>query len=92
MSLKRNFTLILIIILWINAYSQNNDTVFIKNNNLQKIYINEDRESNYYNLINNFDDFFLTKELNIEDLESKWLKIYKYKNNYVLYYPITRVV
>ena len=49
MSLKRNFTLILIIILWINAYSQNNDTVFIKNNNLQKIY--------------------------------------KYKNNYVLYYP-----
>lgn len=81
MSLKRNFTLILIIILWINAYSQNNDTVFIKNNNLQKIYINEDRESNYYNLINNFDDFFLTKELNIEDLESKWLKIYKYKNN-----------
>ena len=54
MSLKRNFTLILIIILWINAYSQNNDTVFIKNNNLQKIYINEDRESNYYNLINNF--------------------------------------
>lgn len=87
MSLKRNFTLILIIILWINAYSQNNDTVFIKNNNLQKIYINEDKESNYYNLINNFDDFFLTKELDIEDLESKWLKIYKYKNNYVLYYP-----
>lgn len=81
---------IIIFVLFTNIlYSQTQkDTVFIKNDKHQKIYI-DNKQSKYYNYINNFNGFksLNTSEIKKMGLNDKWIRVYPYKNKYILYAP-----
>lgn len=88
---SKKIYLLLAFVLYAVTYSQtNNDTLFIKKDNHQKIYIEKNKNSNYYKDLNNFKDFAAinTKEkINQVGLSTKWIRIYKYKGKYILYAP-----
>ncbi|GAA4158232.1 hypothetical protein GCM10022217_19180 [Chryseobacterium ginsenosidimutans] len=70
--------------------AQSNDTVFIKKNKSQRVYILQDRNSNEYNSLIDFSNFntnVKTSELESLGMNSKWLPVYKYSGNYYLYIP-----
>lgn len=70
--------------------SQSKDTIFIKKNKYQRIYILQDRNSKEYNSLIDFSNFNTNVKISkLESLgmNSKWLPLYKYSGNYYLYIP-----
>ena len=66
------------------------DTVFLKKEKNHSIYIDSNPYSPYYEMLTNFKSSEKNKNLiNDKDLDlpKKWIKLYLYKNNYVLYAP-----
>jgi hypothetical protein len=83
MILLKKISLIFALIFFTKIYSQKNDIH-------QKIYIVKNKSSDYYKDLNYFQDFAAigTKEkTNRFELSNKWIRIYKYKGQYILYVP-----
>lgn len=71
-------------------YEKKNDTLFIKKDNDQKIYIEKNRNSDNYKYLNDFNDFRVrtsSKKLKTLNFSEKWIRIYRYKKSYILYSP-----
>lgn len=70
--------------------SQSKDTIFIKKNKYQRVYILQDKNSKEYNSLIDFSNFntnVKTSKLESLGMNSKWLPVYKYSGNYYLYIP-----
>lgn len=90
MILLKKISLIFALIFFTKIYSQKNDTIFIKNDIHQKIYIVKNKSSDYYKDLNYFQDFAAIgkkEKTNQFELSNKWIRIYKYKGQYILYVP-----
>lgn len=87
--IKKILLILLAVIIYINGKTQINDTLFVKKDEHQKIYIEKNRKSKYYSYLKNFSHFKNLKNDKIisQGLNSKWVKIYKYKGKYILYAP-----
>ncbi|KQT20663.1 hypothetical protein ASG22_16955 [Chryseobacterium sp. Leaf405] len=88
------FSSFLFVLFFITTCSQSNDTVFIKKDKYQNIYIVKDRNSEQYNSLINYSNFDTTRKIQkIEalGLNSKWLPLYKYIGKYYLYIPCDRM-
>ncbi|MDR3025940.1 hypothetical protein [Chryseobacterium sp.] len=93
---KRNkyLVFVLIIITCIIVNAQKNDTIFIKKDKFQKIFIDKNKNSDHYQLISDFTDFnTLKNSSNVKNqiLNSKWVQIQSYKGEYFLYYPCDQI-
>lgn len=89
MILLKRVCLLFVIMFSAKIYSQN-DTAFIKKDIHQKIYIEKNKNSNYYKEINNFQDFEAIdskEKINQLGIANKWIRVYKYEGQYVLYAP-----
>ncbi|MCU7614115.1 hypothetical protein N0B16_06665 [Chryseobacterium sp. GMJ5] len=78
------------LVFFIIGYAQSKDTVFIKKNKNQRIYFLQNKNLNYYNTLIDFSDFNInehTQKIKSLGINSKWIRIYKYKNEYYLYIP-----
>ncbi|WP_346984098.1 hypothetical protein [Chryseobacterium sp. POE27] len=74
--------------------SQSKETIFIKKNKYQKVYILQDKNSKEYNLLIDFSNFntnVKTSKLESLGINSKWLPLYKYNGKYYLYIPCDEI-
>jgi len=86
---------LLLFVLLLNSFlfycqEKNNDTIFIKNEKHHKIYIEKNRNSDWYKYIAEFRDFnteFSSEKIIQFGLKSRWMRIYKYQGEYFLYAP-----
>ncbi|RNA60451.1 hypothetical protein D1631_18310 [Chryseobacterium nematophagum] len=66
------------------------DTIFIKKTQSHKVFIESNKNSEYYKLFSDFSDFNLSKDSLIVSgkLPSyRWLQVHKFKDKYYLYSP-----
>jgi hypothetical protein len=74
--------------------SQSNDTIFIKKDSYQSIYIINNKKSELYNSLVNYTDFNVNRnkqKIKSIKLNSKWLPLYKYEGKYYLYTPCDEI-
>lgn len=69
-----------------NIYSQN-DTVFLKNDSLNKIFIIQSKDTKYHNSLSDFKKFpnYIEAYKNNHIINSRWIPLYKFENEYYLY-------
>lgn len=83
---------ILHFIIFVVIKAQNGDTVFIKKDQQQAIYILKNRNSPHYNSMKNFQEFEELENKNKNfGLASKWIQIYRYNESYLLYTPCDEI-
>lgn len=80
----------MLLLLSIITKAQKSDTIFIKKNKFQKIFIDKSKNSDYYKSIADFTDFNTSEsssKFKNELFNSKWIQIHTYKKEYFLYFP-----
>lgn len=80
------FIVIVLIMLTIKCSFENKEMI-LSETNCNKVYINKDKKSiELQNLKLSFDEILVNQD-NIESLDKYWIRLYKYKNKFYLYYP-----
>jgi hypothetical protein len=84
----KNIIPIIVMIISTVCFSQKKD-ILIKSDETNKIYLVQNKSSKLYDKLSNFSDFDVVfdEKDKTNGVNSKWLKVEKYKNNYVLYAP-----
>jgi hypothetical protein len=89
----KQLTFFFFILLSCLYFSQNKivkDTVFYKKNSFDKIYLEKNKKSKYYKYLIQFTDFKINspeKLVKSLGLGTRFVKVYQYKKNYLLYAP-----
>lgn len=92
--MKDKLIILLLIFLSIATNAQEKDTIFIKKDKFQKIFIDKNRNSIFYKLISDFTGFNTlenSSKVKNQILNSKWIQIQNYKGEYFLYYPCDQI-
>lgn len=92
--MKNKLMIFLLIFLFIMINAQAKDTIFLKNDKFQKIFIDKNKNSEYYKLIADFTGFKISKDslkIKQQSLNIKWVQIYNYKGGYYLYSPCDQI-
>lgn len=82
---RSSFLIIPLFFICVNSQVKN-DTIFIKNDKSQKIFIESNRDSDYYKYLDDFKNFKITKNYS-NIMNQKWIRIYNYNSGYFLYAP-----
>ncbi|PZU05197.1 MAG: hypothetical protein DI622_19315, partial [Chryseobacterium sp.] len=92
--MKNKLIILLLLTLYAITKAQKNDTIFIKNDKFQKVFIDKNKNSDFYKLISDFTGFNTVKnfiKVNNQILNSKWIQVHNYKGEYFLYYPCDQI-
>jgi hypothetical protein len=87
--MNRKFILLTLTLISIICFSQTKDTIFLKKEKGHNIYKIQNRNSKMYNDLSNFKNFDegKTEKIMKIGLNSKWIRIHKFNNEYFLYAP-----
>lgn len=92
--MKDKLMIFLFILLSTIINAQAKDTIFLKKDKFQKIFIDKNKNSEYYKLIADFTGFNISKDslkIKQQSLHIKWMQIYNYKGGYYLYSPCDQI-
>ncbi len=78
--------LLLVSTCYINAQIKK-DTIFLIHNEIQKIYIEPNKESDYYTSLTAFFNSDAKGNKKLKKKSEKWVPLYRYHNDYYLYAP-----
>jgi len=87
--MNRKLILLTLTLISIICFSQTKDTIFLKKEKGHNIYKIQNRNSKMYNDLSNFKNFDegKTEKIMKIGLNSKWIRIHKFNNEYFLYAP-----